>query len=211
MNDAKNLADEQITQAASNQNVDNALNIGISNISKIQTNFTKKQQARDQVNQKFQEKEAELNSTPHATQDEKQDALTRLTQAKETALNDINQAQTNQNVDTALTSGIQNIQNTQVNVRKKQEAKTTINDIVQQHKQTIQNNDDATTEEKEVANNLVNASQQNVISKIDNATTNNQIDGIVSDGRQSINAITPDTSIKRNAKMILILKQLIRK
>ena len=36
----------------------------------------------------------------------------------------------------------------QVNVRKKQEAKTTINDIVQQHKQTIQNNDDATTEEK---------------------------------------------------------------
>lgn len=100
-------------------------------------------------------------------------------------------------MDTALTSGIQNIQNTQVNVRKKQEAKTTINDIVQQHKQSIQNNDDATTEEKEVANNLVNASQQNVISKIDNATTNNQIDGIVSDGRQSINAITPDTSIKK--------------
>ncbi|EKS37960.1 SasC/FmtB family protein [Staphylococcus epidermidis] len=206
LNDAKNLADEQITQAASNQNVDNALNIGISNISKIQTNFTKKQQARDQVNQKFQEKEAELNSTPHATQDEKQDALTRLTQAKETALNDINQAQTNQNVDTALTSGIQNIQNTQVNVRKKQEAKTTINDIVQQHKQTIQNNDDATTEEKEVANNLVNASQQNVISKIDNATTNNQIDGIVSDGRQTINAITPDTSIKRNAKNDIDIK-----
>ncbi|OFR99610.1 YSIRK signal domain/LPXTG anchor domain surface protein [Staphylococcus sp. HMSC067B04] len=206
LNDAKNLADEQITQAASNQNVDNALNIGISNISKIQTNFTKKQQARDQVNQKFQEKEAELNSTPHATQDEKQDALTRLTQAKETALNDINQAQTNQNVDTALTSGIQNIQNTQVNVRKKQEAKTTINDIVQQHKQSIQNNDDATTEEKEVANNLVNASQQNVISKIDNATTNNQIDGIVSDGRQSINAITPDTSIKRNAKNDIDIK-----
>ncbi|MGJ0743029.1 SasC/FmtB family protein [Staphylococcus epidermidis] len=206
LNDAKNLADEQITQAASNQNVDNALNIGISNISKIQTNFTKKQQARDQVNQKFQEKEAELNSTPHATQDEKQDALTRLTQAKETALNDINQAQTNQNVDTALTSGIQNIQNTQVNVRKKQEAKTTINDIVQQHKQTIQNNDDATTEEKEVANNLVNASQQNVISKVDNATTNNQIDGIVSDSRQSINAITPDTSIKRNAKNDIDIK-----
>ena len=51
-------------------------------------------------------------------------------------------------MDTALTSGIQNIQNTQVNVRKKQEAKTTINDIVQQHKQTIQNNDDATTEER---------------------------------------------------------------
>ncbi|MCG1616033.1 DUF1542 domain-containing protein [Staphylococcus epidermidis] len=200
LNDAKNSADEQITQAASNQNVDNALNIGISNISKIQTNFTKKQQARDQVNQKFQEKEAELNSTPHATQDEKQDALTRLTQVKESTLNDINQAQTNQNVDTALTNGIQNIQNIQVDVRKKQEARTTINDIVQQHKQTIQNNDDATTEEKEVANNLVNVSQQNVISKIDNATTNNQIDGIVSDGRQTINAITPDTSIKRNAK-----------
>lgn len=200
LNDAKNSADEQITQAASNQNVDNALNIGISNISKIQTNFTKKQQARNQVNQKFQEKEAELNSTPHATQDEKQDALTRLTQVKESTLNDINQAQTNQNVDTALTNGIQNIQNIQVDVRKKQEARTTINDIVQQHKQTIQNNDDATTEEKEVANNLVNVSQQNVISKIDNATTNNQIDGIVSDGRQTINAITPDTSIKRNAK-----------
>ena len=33
----------------------------------------------------------------------------------------------------------------------------------------------------------------------------------MSDGRQTINAITPDTSIKRNAKMILMVKAADRK
>ena len=50
-------------------------------------------------------------------------------------------------MDTALTSGIQNIQNIHKLMLEKAKARTTINDIVQQHKQSIQNNDDTTTEE----------------------------------------------------------------
>ena len=99
-------------------------------------------------------------------------------------------------MDTALTSGIQNIQNTQVNVRKSKKPKLRLmilfNNINKLYKIMMM-----LQLKRRKSNNLVNASQQNVISKIDNATTNNQIDGIVSDGRQSINAITPDTSIKK--------------
>lgn len=209
VNRSKDEAIQNINTAQGNDDVTEAQNNGTNTIQQVPLTPVKRQNAIATINAKADGQKRLIQANNNATTEEKADAERKVNEALLTATQnisnaptnrDVDQAQTNQNVDTALTNGIQNIQNIQVDVRKKQEARTTINDIVQQHKQTIQNNDDATTEEKEVANNLVNVSQQNVISKIDNATTNNQIDGIVSDGRQTINAITPDTSIKRNAK-----------
>ena len=205
LNDAKNSADEQITQAASNQNVDNALNIGISNISKIQTNFTKKQQARDQVNQKFQEKEAELNSTPHATQDEKQDALTRLTQVKESTLNDINQAQINAE---HTTQGVKNIKDDAITslsrinaqVVEKESARNAIEQKSTQQTQFINDNENATDEEKEVANNLVIARKQNALDNINSLSSNSDIENAKVTGINEIAKVLPATTVKSKAK-----------
>lgn len=205
LNDAKNSADEQITQAASNQNVDNALNIGISNISKIQTNFTKKQQARDQVNQKFQEKEAELNSTPHAIQDEKQDALTRLTQVKESTLNDINQAQINAE---HTTQGVKNIKDDAITslsrinaqVVEKESARNAIEQKSTQQTQFINDNENATDEEKEVANNLVIARKQNALDNINSLSSNSDIENAKVTGINEIAKVLPATTVKSKAK-----------
>lgn len=198
--DAKNNADNQISQATSNHDVDVAKNGGITNISSIRPVYTKKQQARAQINDKFNAKEAEINNTPNATQEEKNEAITRLTQSKDNALQQINQAQSNDNVDAAQTGGIQALDNVNANVVKKQQAKESIRNTAEQRKQAIQNNDDATNEEKEVANQLVDAAINKVNTNIDNANTNDQVDNAVNVGTQNINAITPATTVKTNAK-----------
>lgn len=198
--DAKTNAEKQINQATSNRDVDVAENTGINNINSIRPVFTKKQQARAQINDKFNAKEADINNTPGATQEEKNEAITKLTQAKDNALQQINQAQTNDNVDAAQNDGIQALENVNTNVAKKQQAKNDINHVATQHKQAIQNNDDATNEEKEVANKLVDAAINKINTNIDNSTTNAQVDNAVNDGTQTINAITPATTVKSNAK-----------
>ncbi|WP_222137576.1 hypothetical protein, partial [Staphylococcus epidermidis] len=81
-NHAKNSPHQQITHPPSNQNLHNPLNIPITNITKIHTNFTKNQQPTHQLNQNFQQKQPQLNSTPHPTQDQKQHPLTTLTQVE---------------------------------------------------------------------------------------------------------------------------------
>ena len=97
-------------------------------------------------------------------------------------------------MDAAQTGGIQALDNVNANVVKKQQAKESIRNTAEQRKQAIQNNDDATNEEK----------KQQIIklnTNIDNANTNDQVDNAVNVGTQNINAITPATTVKTNAKM----------
>ena len=103
-------------------------------------------------------------------------------------------------MDAAQTGGIQALDNVNANVVKKQQAKESIRNTAEQRKQAIQNNDDATNEEK-VANQLVDAAINKVNTNIDNANTNDQVDNAVNVGTQNINAITPATTVKTNAKM----------
>lgn len=51
-------------------------------------------------------------------------------------------------MDAAQTGGIQALDNVNANVVKKQQAKESIRNTAEQRKQAIQNNDDATNEEK---------------------------------------------------------------
>ena len=102
-------------------------------------------------------------------------------------------------MDAAQTGGIQALDNVNANVVKKQQAKESIRNTAEQRKQAIQNNDDATNEEK-VANQLVDAAINKVNTNIDNANTNDQVDNAVNVGTQNINAITPATTVKTNAK-----------
>ena len=47
---------------------------------------------------------------------------------------------------------------------------------------------------------MVDAAINKINTNIDNATTNAQVDNAVNDGTQTINAITPATTVKTNAK-----------
>ncbi|MCC3754475.1 SasC/FmtB family protein [Staphylococcus capitis] len=200
VNQAKDNAESSISQAHTNREVDNAKDTGLSTIGNIRPVFNKKQQARTKINEKFKTKQDQINQTPNATQEEKNEALTRLTQAKEAALQAINNSQSNDNVDQAQTNGIQSLEGTNATVSKKQQAKENINNIAQNHNNEIDSNNAATTEEKEAAKNLVNAAINNINTNIDNGNTNTQVDNAVTNGTQTINSITPATTVKTNAK-----------
>lgn len=200
LTNAKDEAERNISNATTNHNVDVAQQNGLSNISNIIPSFTKKQQARTQINDKFKTKEAQINATPDATDDEKNDAINKLTQAKNQALENVNQAQSDRGVEDAQNNGVQSLENINATVIKKQQAKTEIGNIAQQHNQQIQHNQNATTEEQEAAVKLVNAALNNINNNINNAHTNNQVDTLVQSGTQSINAIQPETKVKANAK-----------
>lgn len=70
----------------------------------------------------LKQKQDQINQTPNATQEEKNEALTKLTQAKDAVLQTISNSQSNDNVDQAQTNGIQTLDgiNTTVNKNLKQ-------------------------------------------------------------------------------------------
>lgn len=197
---AETQAKEQIGQVTSNQEVENAKNNGINAIDQLRPQYTKKQEARKEIENKFKEKETQINQTPDATQDEKNEALTRLNEAKTNALNSVNQAQSNDDVSNAKTTGIESINNVNPTVAKKREAREAITNASTQHKQTIQNNQDATQEEKDAANRLVDAATGNATNSINIATTDANVDNAKQEGINTINAIVPSTTVKTEAK-----------
>ena len=77
----------------------------------------------------------------------------------------------------------------------KPQAKESINHVAQNHNNEIDLNNNATTEEKDDAKNLVNAIT-NINNNIDNADTDAQVDSAVANGTQTINSITPATTVK---------------
>ncbi|MCM3497772.1 SasC/FmtB family protein [Staphylococcus capitis] len=200
VNQAKVEADSGISQAQTNTEVEKAKNAGLSNIGNIHPVFNKKQQARTKINEKFKTKQDQINQTPNATQEEKNEALTRLTQAKDAVLQTISNSQSNDNVDQAQTNGIQTLDGINTTVNKKPQAKENINHVAQNHNNEIDLNNNATTEEKDDAKNLVNAAITNINNNIDNADTDAQVDSAVINGTQTINSITPATTVKTNAK-----------
>ena len=200
VNQAKVEADSGISQAQTNTEVEKAKNAGLSNIGNIHPVFNKKQQARAKINEKFKTKQDQINQTPNATQEEKNEALTKLTQAKDAVLQTISNSQSNDNVDQAQTNGIQTLDGINTTVNKKPQAKESINHVAQNHNNEIDLNNNATTEEKDDVKNLVNAAITNINNNIDNADTDAQVDSAVANGTQTINSITPATTVKTNAK-----------
>ncbi|MBL7565009.1 DUF1542 domain-containing protein [Staphylococcus saccharolyticus] len=79
-------------------------------------------------------------SNTQATLDERNEAITNVNREKDQALQNINDAQTNDNVSEAESNGNRAIQQVALNVRKKQEAIEAINTHAQQQKQQIQAN-----------------------------------------------------------------------
>ena len=93
----------------------------MSNIGNIHPVFNKTTST-CKINEKFKTKQDQINQTPNATQEEKNEALTKLTQAKDAVLQTISNSQSNDNVDQAQTNGIQTLDgiNTTVNKNLKQ-------------------------------------------------------------------------------------------
>lgn len=197
---AVTAAKQAITQATTNDNVDQEQNSGTSTITGIQPEVTKKAAARKAIDDEVVAKKAAIDTVADATDEEKQAAKDKVDAEATKAKAAIDQASTNNGVDQAKTSGETTISSIQPEVVKKAEAKQAIDDAVTAKKAEIDQNQEATKEEKDAAKAKVDEEATKAKNNIDQSTTNNDVDQAKTDGASAITKIQPDVVKKSEAK-----------
>lgn len=188
-----------INQADTNAEVDQAQQLGTKAINAIQPNIVKKPAALAQINQHYNAKLAEINATPDATNDEKNAAINTLNQDRQQAIESIKQANTNAEVDQATTVAENNIDAVQVDVVKKQAARDKITAEVAKRIEAVKQTPNATDEEKQAAVNQINQLKDQAINQINQNQTNDQVDTTTNQAVNAIDNVEAEVVIKPKA------------
>ncbi|CXW73403.1 putative surface anchored protein [Staphylococcus aureus] len=185
-------AKQNINAADTNQEVAQAKDQGTQNILAIQPATQVKTDARNTVNEKAREAISNINATPGATREEKQEAIDRVNTLKNRALTDIGVTSTTAMVNSIRDDAVNQIGTVQPHVTKKQSASGVLTDLATAKKQEINQNTNATDEEKQVALNQVDQDLATAINNINQADTNAEVDQALQAGKQAMNAIQPN-------------------
>lgn len=188
-----------INQADTNAEVDQAQQLGTKAINAIQPNIVKKPAALAQINQHYNAKLAEINATPDATNDEKNAAINTLNQDRQQAIESIKQANTNAEVDQAATVAENNIDAVQVDVVKKQAARDKITAEVAKCIEAVKQTPNATDEEKQAAVNQINQLKDQAFNQINQNQTNDQVDATTNQAVNAIDNVEAEVVIKPKA------------
>ncbi|EGL87702.1 TPA: LPXTG-anchored repetitive surface protein SasC [Staphylococcus aureus] len=188
-----------INQADTNEEVDQAQQLGTKAINAIQPNIVKKPAALAQINQHYNAKLAEINATPDATNDEKNAAINTLNQDRQQAIESIKQANTNAEVDQAATVAENNIDAVQVDVVKKQAARDKITAEVAKRIEAVKQTPNATDEEKQAAVNQINQLKDQAFNQINQNQTNDQVDATTNQAVNAIDNVEAEVVIKPKA------------
>lgn len=188
-----------INQADTNAEVDQAQQLGTKAINAIQPNIVKKPAALAQINQHYNAKLAEINATPDATNDEKNAAINTLNQDRQQAIESIKQANTNAEVDQAATVAENNIDAVQVDVVKKQAARDKITAEVAKRIEAVKQTPNATDEEKQAAVNQINQLKGQAFNQINQNQTNDQVDTTTNQALNAIDNVEAEVVIKPKA------------
>ncbi|EML5396287.1 LPXTG-anchored repetitive surface protein SasC [Staphylococcus aureus] len=188
-----------INQADTNAEVDQAQQLGTKAINAIQPNIVKKPAALAQINQHYNAKLAEINATPDATNDEKNAAINTLNLDRQQAIESIKQANTNAEVDQAATVAENNIDAVQVDVVKKQAARDKITAEVAKRIEAVKQTPNATDEEKQAAVNQINQLKDQAFNQINQNQTNDQVDTTTNQALKAIDNVEAEVVIKPKA------------
>lgn len=200
---ATNHALEQINQAKTNADVDNAKGDGLNAINPIAPVTVVKQAARDAVSHDAQQHIAEINANPDATQEERQAAIDKVNAAVTAANTNILNANTNADVEQVKTNAIQGIQAITPATKVKTDAKNAIDKSAETQHNTIFNNNDATLEEQQAAQQLLDQAVATAKQNINAADTNQEVAQAKDQGTQNIVVIQPATQVKTDARNVV--------
>ncbi|WP_145421646.1 SasC/FmtB family protein [Staphylococcus hominis] len=207
---AKSKVDEEvikakhgIDQAKTNNDVDQVEQNSTTMINNIQPTVVKKSEARQAIDDLAKLKNATIDLTQEATEEEKEAAKSKVDQALTEAKTHINEAENDDGVDNAKTKGINVINTIQLEIIKKAEAKHEIDQSEIAKKKIIDQTPDATEEEKEVAKQKVDEEATKAKDNIDQATTNDAVDQAKTTGNTEINNIQPEVVKKSLARQAI--------
>ena len=189
-----------INEAINNSGVDETKTNGTTTINAIQPEIIKKSEARQAIDDVAKAKKEVIDQTPDATTEEKEAAKAKVDQAVTEAKAHINEAITNSDVDEAKTNGTNTINAIQPDVLKKSEARQAIDNEVINKKTEIDNNVDATIEEKEAAKSKVDEAAVEAKNNINHTEINQAVDQAKEDGVTTVSHIQPNIVKKIAAK-----------
>lgn len=194
--DAKNT----IIAATDNNGVDQAKEVGINTIQNIQPATTVKDNAKAEVDQAVTTQNQAIDNTTGATTEEKNAANDLVTKAKEKAYQDILNAQTTNEVTQIKDQAVADIQGITADTTIKDVAKDELTTKANEQKAIINQNNQATTEEKEAAIQQVDAQLTQGNQNIENAQSIDEVNVAKDNGIQAIEQIAPATTVKSDAK-----------
>ncbi|HBI0997199.1 TPA: LPXTG-anchored repetitive surface protein SasC [Staphylococcus aureus] len=200
LNQDRQQAIESIKQANTNAEVDQAATVAENNIDAVQVDVVKKQAARDKITAEVAKRIEAVKQTPNATDEEKQAAVNQINQLKDQGFNQINQNQTNDQVDATTNQAINAIDNVEAKVVIKPKAIADIEKAVKEKQQQIDNSLDSTDNEKEVALLALAKEKEKALAAIDQAQTNSQVNQAATNGVSAIKIIQPETKVKPAAR-----------
>lgn len=193
-------ANSNIEAANSQNDVDQAKTTGENSIDQVTPTVNKKATARNEITAILNNKLQEIQATPDATDEEKQAADAEANTENGKANQAISAATTNAQVDEAKANAEAAINAVTPKVVKKQAAKDEIDQLQATQTNVINNDQNATTEEKEAAIQQLATAVTDAKNNITAATDDNGVDQAKDAGKNSIQSTQPATAVKSNAK-----------
>ncbi|NDR29845.1 LPXTG-anchored DUF1542 repeat protein FmtB [Staphylococcus aureus] len=193
-------ANSNIEAANSQNDVDQAKTTGENSIDQVTPTVNKKATARNEITAILNNKLQEIQATPDATDEEKQAADAEANTENGKANQAISAATTNAQVDEAKANAEAAINAVTPKVVKKKAAKDEIDQLQATQTNVINNDQNATTEEKEAAIQQLATAVTDAKNNITAATDDNGVDQAKDAGKNSIQSTQPATAVKSNAK-----------
>ncbi|HHO2089202.1 TPA: LPXTG-anchored DUF1542 repeat protein FmtB [Staphylococcus aureus] len=200
VDNAVTQANSNIEAANSQNDVDQAKTTGETSIDQVTPTVNKKATARNEITTILNNKLQAIQATPDATDEEKQAADAEANTENGKANQAISAATTNAQVDEAKANAEVAINAVTPKVVKKQAAKDEIDQLQVAQTSVINNDQNATNEEKEAAIQQLATAVTDAKNNITAATDDNDVDQAKDAGKNSIQSTQPATAVKSNAK-----------
>lgn len=195
----KQTADQNVNQATSKYDIEVQIHNDLDNINDYTIPTGKKESATTDLYAYADQKKNNILADTNATQDEKQQAIKQVDQNVQTALESINNGVDNSDVDDALTQGKATIDAVQVDATVKPKANQAIDAKAQETKESIDQSDQLTAEEKTAALATIKQITDQAKQGITDATTTAEVEKAKAQGLEAFDNIQIDSTEKQKA------------
>ena len=193
-------AKNAIDKATELSDIDKVTETGKEDIKKV-TVTSAKEEAKKAIDKALEEKEKAIDARTDLTQEEKEAAKKAAREEAEAAKNAIDKATTLEDINKVLEDGKENI--AKINPETlKDRAKKAIDEALAAKEKAIDARTDLTQEEKEAAKKAAREEAEAAKNAIDKATTLEDINKVLEDGKENIAKINPETLKDRAKKAI---------
>ncbi|WRN53100.1 DUF1542 domain-containing protein [Staphylococcus aureus] len=179
---------------------DATTNQAINAIDNVEAEVVIKPKAIADIEKAVKEKQQQIDNSLDSTDNEKEVALQALAKEKEKALAAIDQAQTNSQVNQAATNGVSAIKIIQPETKIKPAAREKINQKANELRAQINQDKEATAEERQAALDKINDLVAKAMTNITNDRTNQQVNDSTNQALDDIALVTPDHIVRAAAR-----------